>query len=120
MASKDGATDASAVLEAAPAMSNLRRNLFEYAMHIRQLSPRVEMMRQVALTATPREAHGLEVFATLGPKHYSSLGCLLITSPIPIGSGWKDFLSYSNWMLAIDWIIICSMDISSSPFMTLI
>ena len=31
------------------------------------------MMRQVALTATPREAHGLEVFATLGPKHYSSL-----------------------------------------------
>jgi hypothetical protein len=29
------------------------------------------------------------------------------------------FLKASNWMLAIDWIIICSMDSSSSPFITL-
>jgi len=91
MSSEAAATEASA-LEAAPSMSSLRRSLFEYAMHIRQLSPRVEMMRQVALASIPSEALELDVFATVGckRKHYATVKELQDALLAAAGSGGEE------------------------------
>ena len=71
---KAGTSDADAVELASGTMSGLRRGLFEFAMHIRQLSPRIEMMRQAALSTIPTAARSKACFVLLdGNSLYSTV-----------------------------------------------